>query len=133
MVFNQNLFPGRIKPSTAPLPKLAEAQNREENPLPNVAQKPKIPNKKAEKDILGKKKVIDNGGASPYIDAEAKRPALTPEEERIVALLEDGLSLADEIVARLELPVGKFLADLTMLEIKGVVKRLPGKRVELTK
>ena len=128
----EHLFPGKIRQSTAPLPKMEEMA-QEENPLPRVAQKPKLPVKKAEKGILGKKKVIDNDGVTPYIDAEAKRPALTPEEEKIVALLENGDCLADELVARLELPVGKVLATLTMLEIKGVVRRLPGKRVELKK
>ena len=128
----EHLFPGKIRQSTAPLPKMEE-MSQEENPLPKVAQKPKLPVKKAEKGILGKKKVIDNDGVTPYIDAEAKRPALTPEEEKIVALLENGDCLADELIARLELPVSKVLATLTMLEIKGVVQRLPGKRVELKK
>ena len=128
-----HLFPGKIRQSTAPLPPMDEAKPQEENPLPKVAQKPKLPNKKAEKGLFGKKKVIDNSGATPYIDAEAKRPALTSEEEKIVALLEEGSCLADDIVARLELPVSKVLAMLTMLEIKGVVRRLPGKRVELKK
>ena len=37
----------------------------------------------------------------------------------------------DDVIAETGLPVGKVLAMLTLLEVKGVVKRLPGKRVRL--
>ena len=42
-----------------------------------------------------------------------------------------GERLVDDVIAETRLPVGKVLATLTLLEVKGVVKRLPGKRVSL--
>jgi predicted Rossmann fold nucleotide-binding protein DprA/Smf involved in DNA uptake len=38
---------------------------------------------------------------------------------------------ADEDCADSNMPAGAVLAVLTMLEVKGILKRLPGKRVEL--
>ena len=38
--------------------------------------------------------------------------------------------LVDELIARAGLPAGKVLAMLTMLEIRGFVKTLPGRRVK---
>ena len=39
-------------------------------------------------------------------------------------------SFLDELIARTGLPAGKVLAMLTMLEIRGFVKTLPGRRVK---
>ena len=49
----------------------------------------------------------------------------------MVELIRQGVTLVDDLMARAELSAGSILATLTMLEIKGVVKRLPGKRVEM--
>ena len=38
--------------------------------------------------------------------------------------------LVDDVIAQANLPAGKVLAILTMLQIKGLVKLLPGNRVE---
>ena len=35
----------------------------------------------------------------------------------------------DDVIAETGLHTGKLLAILTMLELKGVIKRLPGKRI----
>lgn len=56
---------------------------------------------------------------------------LSPEEEKVVTVLRQNVELVDEIMAQVDLSAGRVLAALTMLEIKGVVKRLPGKRVQL--
>ena len=42
-----------------------------------------------------------------------------------------GERLVDDVIAETGLTTGKILALLTMLELKGVVKRLPGKRIIL--
>ena len=39
------------------------------------------------------------------------------------------LPLVDEVIAKSGLPTGKLLSLLTMLELKGAICRLPGKRV----
>ena len=37
----------------------------------------------------------------------------------------------DDVIAETGLTTGKLLAALTMLELKGIIRRLPGKRIEL--
>ena len=103
-----------------------------EKDRPKVAQKPAIPGKKQKEKPSGKKKEIDNGASSPYIDA-VDVPALTDEESKIVEQLRQGVSLVDDIIAATGLGTGPILAALTMLEIKGVITRLPGKRITLRK
>ena len=51
--------------------------------------------------------------------------------EALVRLLADGEQLVDDIIAASSLSPGLVLATLTMLEVKGVVKSLPGRRVAL--
>jgi predicted Rossmann fold nucleotide-binding protein DprA/Smf involved in DNA uptake len=46
-------------------------------------------------------------------------------------LLRQEIELVDDLIAAAQMPAGQVLAVLTMLEIKGVVTRLPGKRVTL--
>ena len=48
-------------------------------------------------------------------------------------ILRGGVTLVDDVIAQSDEPAGTVLATLTMLEIKGVIARLPGKRVELKK
>ena len=59
------------------------------------------------------------------------RRKLRLDEQQIVSAIGDGERLVDDVIAETGIPVGKVLATLTLLEVKGVVKRLPGKRVRL--
>ena len=135
----EELFPGKIRKSTASASQTAypdeveQAAAEGENGLLKVAQQPKLPEKKRRRSLLKKKKEIDNEASTPYIDAEKPLPELSSEEEALVALLRQGSTLVDEIMAQSSLPAGQVLALLTMLEVKGVIARLPGKRVELKK
>ena len=45
--------------------------------------------------------------------------------------LQDGERLVDDVIAETGLTTGKLLACLTMLELKGIIKRLSGKRIIL--
>ncbi len=91
---------------------------------PRVAQKPKLI-ERIHKEKLNKQK--------PAEQVEESLPALSAQEERIVALMNEGNTLVDDIIAHMQQPAASVLAALTMLQIKGVVKSLPGKRVELLK
>ena len=106
---------------------MAKASQQVEKPLPKVAQKPKL--------LGGKKsngkKEIDNAQSSHYIDAEEKRPCLTEPEQTVFDQVQQGNTLVDDIIAQTRLPAGAVLAALTMLEVKGLIARLPGKRVTL--
>ena len=77
------------------------------------------------------KKVIDKAASSPYSDVNDILPKLSADEQTIVSAIGKDERLVDDVIAETGLPVGKVLATLTLLEVKGVVKRLPGKRVRL--
>ena len=56
---------------------------------------------------------------------------LSQEERDLLKPLEKGQTLVDDLIAASGLPAGKVLSMLTMLQIRGVVELLPGKRVAL--
>lgn len=129
----QALFPDKIHNRCKPGQQIAypdevkKAAFDAEKPLPKVAQKQKLFGLKKEKN----KKEIDNGQSLHYIDAKTNRPALSADEQTILALVEQGKTLVDDIMVSTELSAGAVLAALTMLEVKGIITRLPGKRVAL--
>ena len=96
-----------------------------------VAQKPKKPAKTKPVKQEQNKKVIDKAASSPYSDVNDILPKLSADEQAIVSAIGQEERLVDDVIAETGLPVGKVLAMLTLLEVKGVVKRLPGKRVRL--
>ena len=103
----------------------------EEKPLPKVAQNRSLPGKsKALKKKL-EKKTIDNVPPEAYSDVNTTLPKLSPEEQLVVDTLASGERLVDDVIAETGLSTGKMLGLLTRLELKGVVKRLPGKRITL--
>jgi DNA processing protein len=122
----QHLFPNKLcQQDEAPV-----EETPEKRPLP-VAQEPVLPKKG--KGLWRKKEkiIIDNGGQSAYIDGDKSLPSLSDEERAIVELFKQGHQLTDDIIAACGLPAGKALAVLTMLQVKGVVVRLPGNRLAL--
>ena len=96
-----------------------------------VAQKGKNPEKKAASDKNTEKIIIDNQPKQPYIDIQDRFASLSQQERDIVAHISREGCLVDDLIATTALPAATVLSNLTMLEIKGVVKRLPGKRVAL--
>jgi DNA processing protein len=102
----------------------------EKKPL-KVAQKvrllDKIKTPKPQKD----KKIIDNEENPPYSDVEKRLPQLTADEQLIVQQLKQGKRLRDDVIADSGLSAGVVAAALTMLEVKGVIRRLPGNWLEL--
>ena len=105
------------------------AENGENQRL--VAQKVRFPKKKESQKGKNDKKVIDNGGVSPYSDLNKAQPVLKPEEQTIVSAIGDKTRLIDDVIAETGIPAGKMLALLTALQIKGVIKKLPGNHVSL--
>jgi len=116
---HQTAYPDEVEKALVP----------EEKPLPKVAQNRSLPGKnKALKKKL-EKKSIDNEPLEAYSDVNTTLPKLSPEEQLIVSALSSGERLVDDVIAQTCLSTGKMLGLLTMLELKGVVKRLPGKRI----
>lgn len=117
----KDIYPGKVRPYGGPAP----VQERQEpaGAVAKVAEEPVSPRRKS---IFGgkkDKKSIDNAAAAPYHVIHAH---LSDEERQIVALLEKGQLLKDEVISQSGLPAAKVSSLLTMLQIKGVVNDKPG-------
>ncbi len=102
----------------------------EDNFLPKVAENAHSPAKKLTKNKKKEKLPIDNQAKPPYSDLNERLEKL-PEQERLIASLLTKERLVDDLIAETGLPAARVGVALTMLEIKGIIKRLPGKRVVL--
>ena len=130
-------YPDKIRRDNAPSRQTAypdevyKAADETEKPLPKVAQKARLPKRKdnLKKDL--EKKAIDNGRSTAYSDVNDILPTLSEEERQIVSCLKNGERLVDDVIAETGLTAGKLLSSLTILELKGVIARLPGKRITL--
>ena len=133
----QGIYPDKIHRENAPAlqtvypDEVQKAASEEATPLAKVAQKPKIPRKKENLKKEPDKKVIDKEPSTPYIDLNDILNKLSPEERAIVEAVKDGQRLVDDVIAETGLTTGKILALLTMLELKGIIRRHPGKRISL--
>lgn len=117
--------PARLTASSRELQRAAEGEGTDAK----VAQKVEIPGKKGDLKKKLDKKVIDKAEPPAYSDECAKKPKLTGEEQMILDALGGEAKLVDEIIAQTGISTGKLLASLTILELKGLIQRLPGKRV----
>ena len=129
-------FPEKIRKFDAPLRQMADDKNpgfsaQSEKIEPKVAQKAQVLGKTKVSKQNDDKKVIDNGKASPYSDVEDKMPPLLPDEQKIVSALTREPRPVDDVIAETGLPTAKMLATLTLLQVKGIVKQHPGKRISL--
>ena len=127
------LYPDQVRNETEPMPgKMPEmpVNTSSEEPL-KVAQKPKQPDKKPDVQKKLDKKAIDKDQSGAYSDVNTVLSRLNRDEQSVVQAMLSGEALVDEVIAQSGLPARKVMAILTMLEIKGVIRRLPGKRVAL--
>ena len=130
----QHQFPGKVrrKQTTVTLTANAEELSREREEYAKVAEPTVKEEKKKEKKSLFRKKVIDNSEKSAYSDLKKTQTVLTADEQLIVDLLAQGQRLVDDVIAESGRAPGVILASLTLLEVKGVIRRLPGRFLELT-
>lgn len=96
-----------------------------------LPRKPSDMGKSAPEKVKKEKIVIDKRESSLYSDVNDTPPKLSAEEAKIVSALQSGERLVDDVIAETALPAGKVLATLTLLEVKSVVKRLPGRHITL--
>ena len=131
----ETVYPDKIRKDLSPShqtvypDELAKSASETEKNLPKVAQKPEVPGKSKPLKKILEKKSIDNQPSEAYSDVNTILPKLSPEEQKVVSALGSGERLVDDVIAETGLTTGRILALLTMLELKGVVKRLPGKRI----
>ena len=124
------LYPDKIRKDTDPSHQTAYEDEVEKSDV-KVAQKPQMPKKKEKAKEENPKKVIDKEKLPNYIDVNDILPKLSAEEGAIVKAIQNGERLVDDVIAETGLTTGKVLALLTMLELKGILRRLPGKRITL--
>lgn len=120
---------GRIQAGPEEIRQAAEYGERKAR---MVAQKPRKPARNQPPKKVETKKVIDNGDNAPYIDLNEIESSLSGDERIIVNLLRDGQRLVDDVIAESGKGAGTVLASLTLLEVKGIVRRLPGRFIALT-
>ena len=128
-------FPGKVRQRKLEVSLTAnegELAREREEPL-KVAECSRKEGEKKPKKQPPRKKEIDNSEKSAYSDTKKTQTVLTPGEQSIVELLQgQGQMLVDDLIAASGKAPGVILAGLTMLEVKGAVRRLPGRFVELT-
>ena len=115
------------------------AQPRKEpkkQPEPRLkkTEKSTVSQEKTRKAGPGEEKIsIDNQTSQSYIDINDILQRCNSQEKAIVLALKDGDDYVDNVIAETGLKSQDVLAGLTMLEIKGILQRLPGRRVCLRK
>ena len=72
-------------------------------------------------------KVIDKKNNEDYIDIIVNYEDMTPEEQAVISVMGKEPMHVDDIISACGLPAQTVLSVLTMLEIDGAVKQLPGK------
>ena len=130
------LYPDKIRKDDRPghqtvSPGELQKLQKEEKSSPKVAQRVRKPDRKEALEEKSFQKTIDKPENPPYSDVNTVFPKLSAEETSIVAALKNGQRLVDDVIAETGLTTGRVLALLTMLELKGVVRRHPGKRISL--
>ena len=117
-------YPDRITEQTAAVPMELTAEQAREAGTAKVAEERKIPKKADKKDV-------DNPEIRHYIDVQEILDTLSPDERAVIGLLGAQGAAMDEIIDRSQLPAARALAAITLLEVKGHIRRLPGKRFSL--
>ena len=131
------LYPEKIRKDTAPAhlkaypDEVRRAEEEGERKIAKVAQKTRQPAPKSDPAEENTKKDIDKADFPPYSDLNKPKPKLSADEQKIVDAIQDGERLVDDVIAETGLTTGKLLASLTMLELKGIIRRLPGKRIAI--
>ena len=135
----EGLFPGKIRRNLSAPESLDSGKFQEKQPAQRektrlkVAQKPERPEKKPNSPETIQKIAIDKAASGSYSDVNDAYAKLSEDERKIVSALAEGERLVDEVIAQTQLTTGRLLAMLTMLELKGIVRRLPGKRITLVR
>lgn len=111
--------------------KITEFSAQPEKIQPKVAQNASLFENNQVSKQKEDKKVIDNGDASPYSGLEEKIPPLLPDEQKILSALTGEPRPIDDVIAETKIPTARMLATLTLLQVKGMVKQHPGKRISL--
>ena len=115
------LFPGRIKrDASAP----ATEQSAPAQSVPPFAGRP-------EKGPESVQKEVDKEKSGAYIDLREQLASLSETQLKIVSAIDKEGTHIDDIVEKSGLGAATVLTQLTVMTVKGIVRRLPGNRVAL--
>ena len=114
------LFPGHIKKpeAKAELPELEEAGTKKAPPAEPMPPKTTI-------------KAVDKAKDAGYIDLREQLSALNEDQLKIISAIDGSDTHIDDIIEKSGMSTAKVLAQLTVLEIKGFVRRSAGRRISL--
>ena len=114
------LFPDKIKKAEGPVsvPPLQAEPNAAMTPAPVQRQETTI-------------KAVDKPKTGEYIDLREQLSHLNEEQLTIINAIQGEDTHIDDIIERSGLSTAKVLAQLTILEIKGYVRRSAGRRISL--
>ena len=130
-------FPGKVRQSgvrsrqSAYPDEVRASLSENDESAGKVAQSPTLPRVKSGKKEKSNKKDVDKRTSENYSDVNKDSLALTPPQQAIVDALRSGERLVDQLIAEVGLPAGQVSVALTMLAIRGIVKKRPGNRVSL--
>lgn len=116
-------FPDVIRRDQQELP-----QGEMEKIVAQEVQRPDLPRKKAVSKQKSNKKDVDKKPLSTYSDSSKASCSLSEIEQSVFDAVR-GDCAVDDVVAATGLNAGTVLATLTLLELKGLVTGLPGRRV----
>ena len=97
-------------------------------PAGPAAENPVRTDKNTDNSRIIQRKDIDNKKSRGYIDLREQLSALSAEQLEIITAIDKNSEHIDDIIENTGLPAAKVLSQLTLLEIKGYIKRKPGRR-----
>ena len=114
-------YPNKVKRSAEPVP---AADRSAAAALPPRGDSP-------EKNPEDAKKEIDKKNGAEYIDLRDQLASLSETQLKIVSAIDKEPTHIDDIVERTGLGAATVLTQLTVMTVRGVVRRVPGNRVAL--
>ena len=121
----QSLFPEKVGPWSGKT--LRSSYPRE------LAELREPPYHFAQETPINSEKNVDNEDGKPYSELQELMSTLSDDERAVTSCLTDALRHVDDVIAGSGLPAARVLASLTLLEVKGLVVRHPGKFYSLAR
>ena len=116
------------QPKTIPMQLTPEQRESAVKSTDKLPPRPKKTQKKETSPVPSDTKVIDKQENRAYIDVQEILDSLSPDEKAAVMQLTDGEKHIDQLIAASGIPAARITAALTLLQIKGYVREIPGKR-----
>ena len=120
------LYPGKLRRPDGTAPELPSPEIPE---YPAASPEPAARSAAAERPT--EKKEIDKPKSAGYIDLREQLAQLSAEQLQIITAIDSGEKHIDDIIEATGLSTAKVLSQLTILEIKGYVRRSAGRRISL--